>query len=171
MRKNDRLRDKILKENKQRRQFCFQMWISNYLFPIQCVYMWSQHKWPGEGNAALLVDFIKTWVLKFLEPQHTWEVFSSASSHTERKQSLREMCGTQTSGRGWCTGQFTIHRRKKERKRKEKRQRKKGNVTWKDRQGDKEGGKEKGGKLQLSETGQHWQRAVNREATVTAATI
>lgn len=60
MRKNDRLRDKILKENKQRRQFCFQMWISNYLFPIQCVYMWSQHKWPGEGNAALLVDFIKT---------------------------------------------------------------------------------------------------------------
>lgn len=116
MRKNDRLRDKILKENKQRRQFCFQMWISNYLFPIQCVYMWSQHKWPGEGNAALLVDFIKTWVLKFLEPQHTWEVFSSASSHTERKQSLREMCGTQTSGGGWCTGQFTIHRRKKRKK-------------------------------------------------------
>lgn len=122
------------------------MWISNYLFPIQCVYMWSQHKWPGEGNAALLVDFIKTWVLKFLEPQYTWEVFSSASSHIKHKQSLREMCGTQTSGGGWGTGQFAIHRRKKKKDRGKKRGKgKKG--TWRaktDRETKKEA-KRKGG--------------------------
>lgn len=96
-----------------------------------------EYKGTGIENVytALLLDFIKTWDLKSLESEYTWVcVFFSAGENIKHTQSQRESYADKWRRQGYRS----ICHSQKERKR----QREKENVTCKDREWNKELGKE-----------------------------